>query len=56
MLRAWLGVETSTVVLKSLMMAICLEMVRKPVKDEARYERVWQEHVFALKDQYSMND
>jgi acyl-CoA dehydrogenase len=37
-------------------MAICLEMVRKPVKDEARYERVWQEHVFALKGQYSMND
>jgi acyl-CoA dehydrogenase len=37
-------------------MAICLEMVRKPVKDAARYERVWQDHVFALKDQYSMND
>jgi len=37
-------------------MAICLEMIRKPVKDTARYDRVWQEHVFALKDQYSMND
>ena len=37
-------------------MEICLEMIRKPVKDLERYERVWQEHVFALKDQYSMND
>jgi acyl-CoA dehydrogenase len=37
-------------------MAICLEMIRKPVKDPERYDRVWQEHVFALKDQYDMND
>jgi acyl-CoA dehydrogenase len=37
-------------------MAICLEMIRKPVKDPERYDRVWQEHVFALKDQYAMND
>ncbi len=37
-------------------MEICLEMIRKPVKDLERYDRVWQEHVFALKDQYAMND
>jgi hypothetical protein len=35
-------------------MASCLEMIRKPVLDEARYQRVWQT-VHDLKDEYEMN-
>ena len=35
-------------------MASCLEMIRKPLPDDARYERVWQE-VHGLKDEYEMN-
>jgi acyl-CoA dehydrogenase len=35
-------------------MACCLEMIRKPVSDDARYDRVWQQ-VHALKDEYEMN-
>ena len=34
--------------------ASCLEMIRKPVLDEARYQRVWQT-VHDLKDEYEMN-
>jgi acyl-CoA dehydrogenase len=33
----------------------CLRMIRKPIVDEARYERVWREHVHALRDAYQMN-
>ncbi|MBK5093376.1 MAG: acyl-CoA dehydrogenase [Actinobacteria bacterium] len=40
----------------SKQMELCLRMIRKPVVDVARYERVWTEHVFALKGQYQMND
>ncbi len=36
-------------------MAYCLKMLRKPVHEEARYERVWREQVYALKDAYEMN-
>jgi acyl-CoA dehydrogenase len=35
-------------------MASCLEMIRKPVLDDARYLRVWQ-HVHDLRDEYEMN-
>lgn len=35
-------------------MASCLEMIRKPLPDDARYERVWKE-VHGLKDEYEMN-
>ena len=35
-------------------MAACLEMIRKPELDEARYQRVWQE-VHGLRDEYEMN-
>ncbi|TMA47198.1 MAG: acyl-CoA dehydrogenase [Deltaproteobacteria bacterium] len=34
----------------------CLRMIRKPVVDQARYERVWHDHVYALKGAYRMND
>ena len=30
-------------------------MIRKPVADETHYQKVWKEHVFATKDQYTMN-
>ena len=34
-------------------MASCLKMIRKPVLDEARYQRVWQQ-VHDLQDEYEM--
>ncbi|MBX7219977.1 MAG: acyl-CoA dehydrogenase [Blastocatellia bacterium] len=37
-------------------MELCLKMIRKPVVDEARYQKIWQEHVYALKGVYQMND
>jgi acyl-CoA dehydrogenase len=37
-----------------LQMEHCLKMLRKPIVDEGRYQRVWQE-VHALKDAYEMN-
>jgi len=35
-------------------MDYCLKLVRKPVVDEARYQRVWSQ-VHTLKDEYEMN-
>ncbi len=35
-------------------MEYCLKMVRKPVVDCARYERVWKESVYALRGAYEM--
>ncbi len=37
-----------------LQMDKCLQMVRKSVVDAARYGRVWEEHVYALKGVYNM--
>ena len=37
-------------------MALLLQMVRKPASDEARYRRVWENHVYSLKDAYEMNE
>ncbi len=34
----------------------CLEMIRKPAEDPGRYQRVWRDHVFALRDAYQMAD
>jgi len=36
-------------------MALALRMVRKPVEDAARYDRVWTEMVLPLRDAYEMN-
>ena len=36
-------------------MASALRMIRKPVDDPARYDRVWSELVLPLKDAYEMN-
>ncbi|MCP4044969.1 MAG: acyl-CoA dehydrogenase [Gammaproteobacteria bacterium] len=30
-------------------------MIRKPFVDEARYQKVWEEHVFTMRGQYKMN-
>jgi acyl-CoA dehydrogenase len=33
----------------------CLKMIRRPAADAARSERIWLEHVYALRDAYAMN-
>ena len=33
----------------------CLKMIKKPVVDEERFQRVWQKEVLALTDTYEMN-
>ncbi len=30
-------------------------MIRKPVVDEQRYQKIWKEHVYAMKGGYQMN-
>jgi acyl-CoA dehydrogenase len=37
-------------------MDYCIKMIKKPAIDEARYNRVWDNYVFALKDMYEMNE
>jgi acyl-CoA dehydrogenase len=37
-------------------MELCLKMIRKPVVDTARFERVLERHIYALKDAYTMSD
>lgn len=37
-------------------MEYCLKLIKKPAVDEARYQRVWENYVYALKDTYVMND
>jgi len=34
---------------------ICLKMIRRPVVDEDRYNKVWEKYVYAMKDTYKMN-
>ena len=36
-------------------MDLCLKMLRKPARDDARYAHVWQDSVYSLKDIYEMN-
>ena len=36
-------------------MDLCLSMIEKPVLNEARFDRIWQNHVYAIKDIYEMN-
>ncbi|MCU0844693.1 MAG: acyl-CoA dehydrogenase [Spirochaetes bacterium] len=35
---------------------ICLKMIMKPVVNAARFDKIWKEHVYAMKGQYTMND
>ncbi|MCP4604101.1 MAG: acyl-CoA/acyl-ACP dehydrogenase [Proteobacteria bacterium] len=37
-------------------MDYCMKMIRKPAVDTKKYESVWNEHVYALKDVYAMNE
>ncbi|MEA2023091.1 MAG: acyl-CoA dehydrogenase [Actinomycetota bacterium] len=32
----------------------CMAMIRKPAQDDARYQRVWRDHVYAQRDAYEM--
>ena len=36
-------------------MEYCMKLIKKPAIDEARYQRVWDAYVIALKDAYEMN-
>ena len=36
-------------------MAFCQQMIRRPDIDQARFTRVWQKQVLAMKDEYEMN-
>jgi len=36
-------------------MDLCLTMIEKPLENQARFDRIWQNHVYALKDRYEMN-
>ena len=33
----------------------CLQMIKKPARDDARFEKVWDDHVYALEGVYEMN-
>ena len=44
--------KTSSTAMQRL---FCRRMIRKPVIDQARFERVWEDHVYALKGAYRMN-
>ncbi len=39
-----------------LQRTFCRRMIRKPVVDPGRFERIWQQHVFSLQGAYRMND
>jgi len=34
---------------------LCREMMKSPVPDEDKFERIWKKHVYSLKGQYTMN-
>ncbi len=36
-------------------MAYARKMIKKPLVDEARYQKVWKQHVYSMKGQYEMN-
>ncbi len=37
-------------------MEICLKMIRKPEPNPSQFEHIWNDHVYALKGTYRMND
>jgi len=39
----------------TLQRLFCRKMIRTPVKDDARFKRVWEQKVFSLKGAYTMN-
>jgi acyl-CoA dehydrogenase len=36
-------------------MDLCMKMIKRPVVDAERFNRFWEQHVYALKDTYEMN-
>ena len=40
----------------SRQMELCLKMIRKPVVDMERFERVLESHIYALRGAYTMSD
>jgi len=36
-------------------MKLCLQMIKKPVKDLERFIRVWEKHIAVLDGAYEMN-
>jgi len=36
-------------------MALCLKIIRKPVKDPERFDRIWSKYVEPLNNAYEMN-
>jgi acyl-CoA dehydrogenase len=38
-----------------IQMDYCQKMIKKPVTDKARFSRIWENQVMALKDVYVMN-
>ncbi len=36
-------------------MAMCLQMIKKPVHDPSRFNKIWSAHVHSLADRYEMN-
>ncbi|MCP4022437.1 MAG: acyl-CoA dehydrogenase, partial [Desulfobacteraceae bacterium] len=36
-------------------MEYCLKLIKKPVVDTQRFDRIWENHVYKLKDAYEMN-
>ena len=37
-------------------MDLSLKMIKKPIVNTERFERVWEKYVYSLKDTYTMND
>jgi acyl-CoA dehydrogenase len=35
---------------------LSLKMIRAPIPNPSRFERVWKEHVYALNGQYKLKD
>ena len=36
-------------------MALCMKMIKKPVLNEERFQKIWQNSVYTLQDTYEMN-
>ena len=37
-------------------MGLCMKMVKKPISDTKRFQKIWDTHIFVLKDTYEMNE
>ena len=37
-------------------MEICMKIIKKPVVNPERFNRIWEKHVYSLKETYKMND